>query len=72
MPHTTLIRLPEVLRRVGLGRSSVYRLISEHRFPTPIKIGPRASAWVEGEIDVWVEACIAASRQPTAHRRSRV
>jgi prophage regulatory protein len=59
------IRLPEVMRRVGLSRPQVYKLISKDRFPSPIKIGS-ASAWVEGEIASWISERIAESRRSAA------
>ncbi|MDH8489715.1 AlpA family phage regulatory protein, partial [Klebsiella pneumoniae] len=39
-----LIRLSEVRRRTGYSKAWIYRLISENRFPQPIKIGARAIA----------------------------
>jgi prophage regulatory protein len=53
------IRLPEVCARVGLKRSTVYRLISLGRFPKHIKLSEHASAWIEGEIDDFMMARIA-------------
>ena len=50
-----LIRLPEVRQRVGLGRSTIYRLMELGSFPKARKLGPRAIAWSEGEIDSWIE-----------------
>ena len=49
-----LIRRPEVERRVGLRRAAIYKAMAEGRFPTPVKIGPRAVAWVESDIDAWI------------------
>jgi len=49
-----LIRLPEVLHRVGLGKSLVYALIREGTFPAPKRIGGRVSLWAESEIDQWI------------------
>ncbi|WP_096159757.1 helix-turn-helix transcriptional regulator, partial [Enterobacter hormaechei] len=43
---TRLIRLPEVLERTGYGKAWIYRLISEGRFPAPVKIGVRAALCV--------------------------
>lgn len=48
-----LIRMSEVLRRNGLGRTATYALIARGEFPAPVKSG-RASRWVEGEIDEWI------------------
>ncbi|WP_302184788.1 helix-turn-helix transcriptional regulator [Salmonella enterica] len=42
------------MRRVGLGKSMIYRLISERRFPPPYKISPFASRWSEREIVSWI------------------
>lgn len=49
-----LIRLPEVKSRVGLGRSTIYRLMDMGIFPRARKLGPRAIAWSEAEIDGWI------------------
>ena len=49
-----LIRLPEVKSRVGLGRSTIYRLMDLGRFPKARKLGLRAIAWSEIEIDEWI------------------
>ena len=54
-----LLRLPEVLTRVGLSRSEVYRRITDGTFPRPVKLGERASAWPEQEIEAWAAARIA-------------
>ncbi|HBU95290.1 MAG: AlpA family transcriptional regulator [Leclercia adecarboxylata] len=62
----SLIRLPEVQRRTGYSKAWIYRLISEKRFPSSIKIGSRAIAFVESEIDEWVNQRIAESRGEVA------
>lgn len=60
------IRVPEVLRRVGFGRTKLYEFIRQGRFPEQVKIGPRTVAFVESEIDEWIEATIRNSRQNAA------
>lgn len=55
----TLIRLPGVIARTGLSRSTLYRLVSLGEFPRPIKLGERSSAWNSTEIDVWIADRIA-------------
>lgn len=60
--HTRLIRRPEVQFRTGLSRSRIYEEMSQGRFPKPVKTGRRAVAWVETEVDAWVESIIADSR----------
>ena len=58
----TICRLPEVMARTGLSRSTIYDLIHKGQFPSQINLGPRAVGWVENEIVDWIEARIDASR----------
>lgn len=58
----TLIRRPEVLQRCGISNTTLHRLIHADDFPAPIQLGPRAVAWVESEINEWIEQRIEASR----------
>ena len=51
---TRLIRLKEVQHRVGLGRSTIYRWMSEGKFPKPVQLGGYAVAWAEDEVERWV------------------
>ena len=53
-PAKRLIRLPEVKRRVGLGRSTIYRLMESGAFPKAHKLGLRAIAWSEAEVEGWI------------------
>jgi len=53
-----LLRIDEVMSRVGFRRNKLYDLINEGSFPRPVKIGP-ISAWVEDEVDQWVADRIA-------------
>lgn len=50
-----LIKLDEVCRRVGLGKSMIYEMIKEGRFPRPYKISPFASRWSEREVVAWID-----------------
>ncbi|MEH4687178.1 AlpA family phage regulatory protein [Klebsiella pneumoniae] len=52
-----------------LSKSSIYStkpLISQNRFPQPVKIGVRATAFVESEIDEWIQLIIENSRKHVA------
>ena len=59
----SLIRLSKVEARTGLKKSMVYDLMSKDEFPKSIKIGDRAVAWIESEVDRWVKNKIPESRQ---------
>ena len=49
-----LVRLPEVIHRVGLSRTTIYSLIATGEFPRQIVIGPRAVAWSQQELEDWI------------------
>lgn len=73
MAITTIWRLPEVLRRTGLSRSTIYEMIGKGDFPQQVKLGPRAVGWIAQDIVDWIETRIDASRSPypieaTQHR----
>lgn len=55
-----LLRLPEVKTRTGLSRSEIYRRVQAGRFPSPVKLGERCTAWVSADIDRWIASHIAA------------
>jgi len=62
------IRLPEVLSRTGYGRTTIYRKMEDGDFPKSVKLGgppkdpnafdSRAIAWIEDEVDQWIESTI--------------
>lgn len=49
-----LIRLSEVMARVGLKRSSIYQRMAEGRFPRSRSQGSRCTVWVESEIAEYI------------------
>lgn len=49
-----LIRLPEVMARVGLRRTAIYQRMREGRFPQSRSLGPRCTVWIEAEVDAWI------------------
>ena len=62
------IRLNEVMSRTGYGRTSIYRKMEDGSFPKSLKLGgppkdpnefdSRAIAWLEAEVDQWIESRI--------------
>ena len=45
-----ILRRRDVKEQIGLGCSTIYALMSEGKFPKPIKIGRRAVGWLESDI----------------------
>ena len=49
------LRLPEVKRVTGIGRSSIYLLIQQKKFPDPIHLQqPSVSVWRSDEVQKWI------------------
>ena len=62
VPAVQILRLPQVCKITGLGRSMIYQLESEHRFPSRVRLGLRAVGWVESEVQNWLASRIAHHR----------
>lgn len=60
--QNTILRLPAVIARTGHPKSTIYAKIAAGEFPQSIKIGARASGWIEAEINAYVARRIEASR----------
>ncbi len=56
------LKLQNVMSITGLSRSSIYLAIAEGRFPKQINLGARSIAFLESEVQEWMEACVANRR----------
>lgn len=50
-----LIKLKEVIQKTSLGHSSIYKFIAEGTFPKQVSLGAKSVAWLESEVDEWIE-----------------
>jgi prophage regulatory protein len=48
-----LLRLAEVIKMIGLCRSSIYRYVAEGKFPAPINVGYRSVRWRLSDVLAW-------------------
>ena len=55
LPETGFIRLPVILKIFPVGRSTWFEGVKESRFPKPIKIGVRTTAWKVEDIRALIE-----------------
>lgn len=58
------LRLPAVLEKTGMTRSSLLSAVKRGEFLAPIQITPtgRAVAWPEAEVDKWMADRVADAR----------
>jgi len=70
VPAVQILRLPQVCKVTGLGRSMIYQLEAERRFPTRVRISLRAVGWVESEVQGWLARRVQEHRALEARSRS--
>ena len=62
LDDVSFLRLPEVKAVTGLSKTSIYELVRDKSFPAPVRLGPRAVAWVRSEVRQWALERVHASR----------
>ncbi|WP_278593733.1 helix-turn-helix transcriptional regulator [Bilophila wadsworthia] len=55
IPTTGLLRLPQILSLIPVSRSTWWAGCKTGRFPKPVKLGPRTTAWRAEDIAALLE-----------------
>lgn len=63
-PSDRFVRLRDVIERTGLSRSTIYRLVSLNEFPPKVTLGATTVAWLESEVQAWMDAREQTSERP--------
>jgi prophage regulatory protein len=50
-----IYRRKELLELLGVSATTLYSWISEGRFPRPINLGANSVAWLQSEVDAYLE-----------------
>jgi len=58
-----ILRLGQVIDMTGLGKTKIYELQAQGRFPMSVRITEHAVGWVEQEVQAWLTARLA-ERKP--------
>jgi predicted DNA-binding transcriptional regulator AlpA len=53
--ENSLLRLPQVLALIPVSRSSWWAGCKSGRYPKPVKLGPRTTAWRAADINALLE-----------------
>ena len=57
-----ILRMPDVMHRLGMSRSWIYDRINpksarfDPKFPRPVRIGASSVGWLQSSIDTWIES----------------
>lgn len=65
---TRFERLPAILTRVSVTRSTLYRWVAASKFPAPIRLGENTVAWDSRAVDRWIADRITESRSAESLR----
>ncbi|WP_180080964.1 MULTISPECIES: AlpA family transcriptional regulator [unclassified Acinetobacter] len=60
------IRRKEVQAKTGLGASSIYAMMKQGKFPKAITLSERRVAWIESDVDQWINERIASHKAAIA------
>lgn len=54
MRQRTIIRLPAVLKKTNLSRSTIYRLEAEGKFCVRVRLAENSVGYYEHEVEEWL------------------
>ena len=57
LPEEGLVRLPVVLKMLGIKRTAFYEGIRRGDYPKPVRLGPRISAWPVKDLRKLIADC---------------
>ena len=73
LPETGFIRLSKILEIIPVGRTTWWAGVKSGRFPKPVKLGQRITAWNAKDIHALIEETTATtpatSKSPISTRR---
>lgn len=55
MQEDRYIRIKELATILGIGKSTIYRLVKDGKFPKQIKLTERAAVWKLSAINSWIK-----------------
>ena len=75
-PAPAFFRIADVLRITALSRATLYRRISDGKFPAPVHLGGRACGWSSAALQAWIAdpqgyAASSASASPVPSHEGR-
>ncbi len=57
------LNIKQVMEKIGLGKSTIYRMIAAGDFPKSFVLAGTRTAWLDSDIDEWIAQ--RAGRAPT-------
>jgi prophage regulatory protein len=61
---TRMLRLSQVIERMGLKKTTIYALQKTGEFPHSVPLTANSVRWIEAEIEAWIQKRKSARGQP--------
>lgn len=61
--HESILRLPAVRARTGLGKTMLYAAIAAGTFPPGVRLGARSVGWRASDVDKWIASRVSTRGQ---------
>lgn len=55
LPATGFVRVADIIKVIPVGKSTWWAGVKEGRFPQPVKLSTRTTAWRVEDIRAWME-----------------
>lgn len=55
MDDDDIIRMKQLVKKVGLCRATLYNMVKKNEFPRQLRIGRRATGWRRSDVLAWME-----------------
>ena len=49
-----LLTWRQVSDKLGVGKTTLYRMVKSGHVPEPVRLGPRTARWREDEVDAYI------------------
>ena len=51
-----MLNIKATCDKTSLSRTQIERLVRAKQFPQPVQLSPKRKAWIENEVDQWLES----------------
>lgn len=55
LPETGYLRVSQIIRLIPIGKSSWWKGVRAGRYPQPVKLGPKTTAWRVEDVRALIE-----------------
>ncbi|MDR2724127.1 MAG: AlpA family phage regulatory protein [Holosporaceae bacterium] len=55
IPEERFLRLPQILRLIPIGKSTLLEKVKKGEFPKQIKLGSKISVWKASEVQAYID-----------------